>query len=142
MNRWAVASCAIALALAPVTSSASEPRIGSDDVQPRLERGRRLLISGGVIGGVGLLATTLGFGILGGIHMGNPGPGMSLEAEPGEARQLLRTANSMMLLGSIGASLLVTGAILAATGGHQLRRARGRVAGFVGPRSLGLVVRF
>lgn len=118
--------------------------MGPDDAQPRLERGRKLLISGAVIGGVGLLATTLGFGIYGGIHLGNPGPGKELVGDDFEqARGTLRAANTTMLVGAVGASMLVTGAILALTGGLDLRRARqSRVAGFVGPRSLGLVVRF
>lgn len=143
-SRWLALSCAGALALGPALSHAAEPKVGAGPDSPRHERARKLLIAGGVLGGVGLVATTIGFGIYGGIHLGNPGPGQQLNADdPTTARSLVRTANAMQMVGGIGASLLITGVILAAIGGSSLRKARAsRVTGMVGPRSLSLIVRF
>ena len=143
-SRWLALSCAGVLALAPALSHAAEPNVGADPEAPQHERGRKLLIAGGVLGGVGLMATTLGFGIHGGIHLGNPGPGQQINSDdPASGRSLVRTANAMLMVGGIGASLLITGVILAAIGGSSLRKARAsRVTGMVGPRSLSLIVRF
>lgn len=143
-SRWLALSCAGALALAPALSHAAEPNVGAAPEGPRPERARKLLIAGGVLGGVGLVATALGFGIHGGIHLGNPGPGQEIQTDdPANGRGLVRTANTMLTVGGIGASLLITGAILAAIGGSSMRRARAsRVSGMVGPRSLSLMVRF
>jgi hypothetical protein len=138
-----VVSCSLVLALGPTTARAAEPQ--SDSVQqPQSERARKLLIAGGVLGGIGLVATSIGFGVLGGIHMGNPGIGKSLEFDdPAQGRHLVRTANTMEVVGSLGASVLLTGVILAVVGGVKLRRARAtRVSAAIGPRSVGLVVRF
>lgn len=123
-----------------MTVQAAEPRV--DSGQPDPARGRRLLIAGGVIGGVGLIATTVGFGIFGGIHMGNPGPGLSLEApDRSQARGMLTAANTSMVVGAIGATLLLTGALLAGLGGDSVRKARAaRFARVVGPT--GLTFRF
>lgn len=140
ISRLVVAACSATLVFAPLTGRAAEPLV--DSAQPHPERGRRLLISGGVLGGVGLIATTVGFGIFGGIHMGNPGPGLSIEApDPSQARGMLSAANTSMVVGAIGASLLLTGVLLAGLGGSSVRKARAaRFARVVGPT--GLTFRF
>lgn len=49
----------------------------------------------------------------------------------------------MEMVGAIGASMLIPGIVLAAFGGHALRKARAsRFSAAFGPRSVGLALRF
>jgi len=111
---------------------------------PKLAKGRVLLLSGGVIGGLGLLTMTVGFGVLGGIHIGNPGPKRVLEFDDlDQGRGVLRTANAMAIVGVVGATMSVTGLILGAVGGAiRWRGRRTRLSGTLGPGSAGLSLRF
>ena len=138
-----------AQASAPAPESAPAPLVYSgstaDDEVTRigLAKSRKLLVSGGVVAGVGLLSGTLGFGVLGGIHAGNPGRGLSLEFDdPNAASRTLKLANSMSLVGVVGASMLVSGIIVAAIGGSMRRRARNRYWSRITPSPTGLLVSF
>ncbi len=114
----------------------------TDEQKP--DRGRRLLISGGVVGGLGLLSMTVGFGVLGGIHLGNPGPRMVLEFDDlDQGRRVLRTANTMAIVGVVGAVMSFSGVILGTVGGTmRWCGKRARLSGMLGPGSAGLSLRF
>ena len=129
---------------ASTSASTSTVHKSSGGEAPTLARGRELLISGGIIGGVGLLTMTVGFGVLGGIHLGNPGPKMVLEFDDlNQGRRVLRTANAMAIVGVVGATMSVTGVILGAVGGTiRWRGRRSRLSGMLGPGSAGLSIRF
>ncbi|MCY0994596.1 hypothetical protein OV203_46155 [Nannocystis sp. ILAH1] len=143
-TRWLAAACAATLMLDPAIVRAQAPDPGIDSLQLRRDRGKKLLISGGVIGGVGLLATAIGFGVVAGMHASNPGVGKEFIFAPGQdERSMLRLANGMEMAGMVGASMLLTGIVLAAVGGHTLRQTRAsRFSAGFGPRSVNLVFRF
>lgn len=104
----------------PALVRAQAPDPGIDSLQLRRDRGKKLLISGGLIGGVGLLATAIGFGVVAGMHASNPGVGKEFIFAPGQDPQsLLRMANGMEMAGMVGASMLLTGIVLAAVGGRR-----------------------
>jgi len=114
---------------APVISAVHPTEMSAEQVEAELHtdlaKERRLVVAGGTIAGAGLVTATLGFGVLAGIHAGNPGPGMTLEHDdPVAAKRVLRTANAMMGVGLAGASMLLTGAVIVAIAGISRRRAR------------------
>ena len=122
------------------------PRLQSNDTTEefKLRRGRKILISGGIVGGLGFLTMAAGFGVLGGIHLGNPGSRGTLEFEDLEqGRRVLRTAHTMTLIGAAGATMSITGLVLGAVGGTILWRGRrARLSGVLGPGSAGLSLQF
>lgn len=145
--------------LAPESAQASAPESESESVPAPLvysgstandevtriglAKSRRLLVSGGVVAGVGLLSGTLGFSVFGGIHAGNPGRGLSLEFDdPNAASRTLKLAKSMSLVGVVGASMLVSGIVVAAIGGSMRRRARSRYGSRITASPAGLLVSF
>ena len=152
----------LALGLTPCDSSATEPRQQAEaracheheDCRPPrdLTQARGLLIAGASIAGVGLLSAATGFGVLGGIHAANPGPGLSFEAEDeASRRRLVRLAKGMEGLAWSGVALSAVGAVVLTVGAVQIQRTRGpaadetrtsRVGVGVGVRSVTLSVRF
>lgn len=110
-----IIASATLVALAPITTPTPEPLALHRAACPSSEvthwgvvRGRKLLISGGVIARAGLLSATLGFDVLGGINTGNPGRPFELKFDdPSEARRTLKLSNTMTGVGVVGASLLI-----------------------------------
>lgn len=141
-----IASATLAV-LAPTATPTPEPLAVHHAACPSSEvivRGRKLLISGGVIAGTGLLSATLGFAVLGGINAGNPGRPFELEFDdPIEARRTLKLSNTMTGIGVVGASLLISGTIVAIIGGVTRRRVwKKRFPAVMSPSPLGVVVSF
>ena len=97
--------------------------------------------------GSGLLSTAIGLGVFGGIHAGNPGPGLSLEGDQPEVFRLLRLARAMQGLGLAGIALSAAGGIalgigIARGGAGSPARAARRSRLVIAPGPATLVVRF
>lgn len=89
---------------------------------------RRLVVAGASLSGVGLLSAAVGFSLLAGVHVGNPGAGLQIVGEGDQAVRALRTARAGMAVGFAGLSVALTGAIVAVVGAVQRRRAARRPA--------------
>jgi hypothetical protein len=89
------------------------------DQHARSDAPRRMVIAGGIVGGVGLLASAIGFSTLAGMHAADPGRG--LEFDRG-SRRTVTIARSMEGLGATGVALIATGGIVSAIGAIGWRR--------------------
>ncbi len=102
---------------APVTAPRTTP-------DPAGASSRRLVIAGVAVGGVGLLLAGTGYGTFAGIHVGNPGPGLSLDGDTASALRTRRIATGMEVVGLAGGVFFVAGAVLAVVGAARWRRER------------------
>lgn len=90
---------------------------------------RTLMISGGAVGLSGLFLAAGCWGAFGGIHAGNPGPGLSLEGDKSDVTRLLRTTRTMAALGIAGGLMAATGIAVFAVGFHRHHKRVGSRAG-------------
>jgi hypothetical protein len=131
-----------AVALAPAVSNAAAPTPAAVTLMP--ERGqapprteaapdptvvpRKALIAGTIVAGSGLVLGSIGFAVFGGIHAGNPGPGLSLvsgdSSTDAERQRLVRLARATEGIAYTGVALMLTGGVIAAIAGAKLRQAR------------------
>ncbi len=116
---------ALAAVPAPVPSAAAASH---DDARPLAPR--RLVIAGGVVGGVGLLLAAVGFGVVGGLQAALPAPGLQLGAggtTPAQAHRVVALAHGMEAIGYTGATMAIAGATMLGVG-LGLRRRHERLA--------------
>ena len=98
----AVATAATVTSAVPVHARATEP---AELAAPRPPAPtRHLLIAGGVTGGIGVIAATIGFSTWAGMHAANPGPGLTLDGVTDSPYRVLRLARGMEALAYTGAS--------------------------------------
>ena len=129
----------------PQVRAAAEAPAAHDVARP-LRRARTLVWTGVGLASAGLVMAAAGFGLLAGVHVGNPGSGMQIEGTDDEAQRALRVARAGQAVGITGAAVTLTGAAVAIAGAVGLRRARrARLAHLriaPGPTSLTLSGRF
>lgn len=106
----------------PRGSEAAEasPQIADSPVH----RGSKLRTAGWATTGTGALLAVVGFSTFAGIHVGNPGPGLSLEGPDGSERHTLAAANAMVTVGVMGVSLIAAGVVLLGVDHAKTKRAR------------------
>lgn len=121
-SAMAVATAAALTSAVPLHARATEP---VDVAAPRPPAPtRHLLIAGGVTGGLGVIAATIGFSTWGGMHAANPGPGLQLDGTADSSHRALRLARGMEALAYTGVALTVVGTIVLAVGVDRLRKHR------------------